>query len=473
MFMSKKEDINVKELDKELNGTVAESESLTNGLEVGEEDIDVLNVLEAAEPEEAANVDEKSSNAEGDIELMADAGFDELEIERDAATKIAEAVGVNQKKENLNDSMEIEDILDETENSEALDQNTQETEEDESEQPKKKAGKSKKSSSSKAFRTERDAFEDREKRRLEAEQRKNEAYEENLKWQLIQSHRLKNSILKGSLISVEDTSSKDGLVAVVEYAGYRVLIPFREMFAKEPIANVGSLTKEEVIRRHRLLLLKLLGAEVEFVIAAAQTVTDPTTKQKTKIVVGSRKLALNRTRRYYFGKNSAGERRINVGDKIKQVPIIAVGRESIRVVIGGVETSIKKNSLSYKYISNVAAEFKVGMKIDVLITDITENDPEDPSDVSIKANHKITYLPYFKENVKNCKPGGYYKAQITHVQSFQFYLFLTDINAPAFCRVARFWDVSDLPKPGDEVIFMANMIDDNLGVVHGVITRTL
>ena len=142
MFMSKKEDINVKELDKELNGTVAESESLTNGLEVGEEDIDVLNVLEAAEPEEAANVDEKSSNAEGDIELMADAGFDELEIERDAATKIAEAVGVNQKKENLNDSMEIEDILDETENSEALDQNTQETEEDESEQPKKKAGKS-------------------------------------------------------------------------------------------------------------------------------------------------------------------------------------------------------------------------------------------------------------------------------------------------------------------------------------------
>ena len=73
--MSKKEDINVKELDKELNGTVAESESLTNGLEVGEEDIDVLNVLEAAEPEEAANVDEKSSNAEGDIELMADAVF--------------------------------------------------------------------------------------------------------------------------------------------------------------------------------------------------------------------------------------------------------------------------------------------------------------------------------------------------------------------------------------------------------------
>lgn len=469
--MSKKENM----VGIESNEEITTPEEMLADFRVSEEDMDTLKDHDSsavADEDCEDKVEEKQ-----DESVEEEDSFDDIEIEKGATTKIAQAVGLNKDQTADSDSIDLDELLEAQNSQDAVsDEKENNTAESLAEKGTKKQERELLAGTKTArseFRTERDAFELRAKRRLEAEERQKEIYEENVKWQLIQSHKKKKSILKGNLISIEETTSNDGLLAVVEYAGYRVLIPFREMFAKEPIANIEGLTKEEIIRRHRLLMLKLLGAEVEFVIAGAQTVTDPKTKTKTKIVIGSRKAALGRTRRYYFGKNSEGERRINIGDKIKQVPIIAVGRESVRVVIGGVETSIKKNRLSYKYISNVAAEFKVGMKIDVIIMDIIENNPDDSSDVSILANHKITYLPFFKENIKNCKPGGYYKAQITNVQSHQFYLFLPDINAPAFCRVARFWDVSDLPKPGDEVIFMANVIDTKLGVVHGVITRTL
>lgn len=397
------------------------------------------------------------SESEEDLDDSLEGG---LEIEKDATTRIAHIMGMRRHA----DEGHAEEDFSEDDEAEEVPEKAPE------EAPKAKATKKSKDA---GFNTNRDVYEQRMARRMEKQQKDDEAYEQNLKWQLIQNHRMKKSILKGVLTSIEDTSSEDALLAVVEYTGFRVVIPFSEMFAKEPIANASALSHEELVKRHRQLLLKLLGAEIDFIVVAAQTLTDANTREKKKIILGSRKQALTKQRRFYFGKNKADERRINPGDMIRQVPIIAVGRESVRVVIGGVETTVHKNSLSYKFLSSVSTDFKVGMKIDLIITDIKENDPEDSSDVTLRANHKMTQLPYFKEHVKGCKPGGYYRAQITYVKGYQVYLFLTDINAPAFCRILRLWDVSDLPKPGDEVVFMANNIDEERGVVHGVITRTL
>lgn len=415
---------------------MVENESLTV------DEIDELDALDASIDEIAMQAVEETPVEES------------LEIEKDATTRITKMMGMYEEDEN--------------DKSEEVDNTETEPVQQNEDKPVTSAKKAKS-----GFNTNRDVYDKRLSRRLERQQKEDEAYEQNLKWQLIQNHRMKRSILKGVLTSIEDTSSDDALMAVIEYTGFRVIVPFSEMFAKEPINNAADLSHEELVKRHRQLLLKLLGAEVDFIIVAAQTINDPNTRKKRKVILGSRKQALTKQRRFYFTKNKADERRINPGDMIRQVPIIAVGRESVRVVIGGVETTIHKNNLSYKFLSSVNSDFKVGMKIDVIITDIKENNADDSSDVILRANHKMTQLPYFKEHVKNCKPGGYYRAQITYVKGYQVYLFLTDINAPAFCRILRLWDVSDLPKPGDEVVFMANNIDEERGVVHGVITRTL
>lgn len=321
------------------------------------------------------------------------------------------------------------------------------------------------------FNTARDRFERVEGLRQDRQRSKEEEYDETMRWNMLQTHRTQHAILRGKLISVEDTQTEDGVSARIEYAGFGVLIPASQMFLNEPIANAESIPREELVRRRRQILLKLLGAELEFVIVVAQTAWED--NEPKRIVIGSRKQALSRQRKFYFKKNALGDRRINVGDLIREVPIVAVGRESVRVAIGGVETSIHKSNLSHKYLDNISAEFKTGMKIDLVVTKIEELDPEDSSNVRLVANHKMTKMPYYRESVKNCKVGSYYKAQITYINGLQIRMFLTDINAPAFSKVLRLWDTSDLPKPGDEVVFLANSIDTERGVVIGAITRTL
>lgn len=309
-----------------------------------------------------------------------------------------------------------------------------------------------------------EAFKEREELRM---REVSEREEISLKWHIVQDYFHTKKIARGTVISVEETTS-GMVVAVVNFNGFRVVIPASEFFIK-PIAIEPGVSEHQRIRREKQVIVKSLGAEVEFVIVHANQENNKETKQKEYIVLASRKQALLRQIKYYFGKKN-GERRVEPGRIIRNVPIIAVGKEALMVSICGIDKVMNKAQLSYKFLGSLIDEFHVGDRIDVAVLDVI--DKPDGS-VDIQVSHKQTQLEQFKRNVLNCSVGGMYRGVITIVKDNTVQLYLTDVDVPAFSKIVKLNNIEELPSAGDTVLLVANKIVPERGLVLGTIIRLI
>lgn len=309
-----------------------------------------------------------------------------------------------------------------------------------------------------------EAFREREELRM---REVSEREETSLKWHIVQDYLHTKKIARGTVISVEETTS-GMVIAVINFNGFRVVVPASEFFIK-PIAIEPGVNEHQRIRREKQVLVKSLGAEVEFVIVHANQEVNKDTKEKEYIVLASRKQALQRQIKYYFGKKN-GVRRVEPGRIIRNVPIIAVGKEALMVSICGIDKVMNKAQLSYKFLGTLTETFHVGDRIDVAVLDVT--DKEDGG-VDIKVSHKQTQIEQFKRNVQNCSVGGMYRGVITIVKDDTVQLYLTDVDVPAFSKIVKLNNIEELPSAGDTVLLVANKIVPERGLVLGTIIRLI
>lgn len=309
-----------------------------------------------------------------------------------------------------------------------------------------------------------EAFREREELRMRDVA---EREEQSLKWHIVQDYLHTKKIGRGTVISVEETTS-GMVVAVVNFNDFRVVIPASEFFVK-PIAVEAGVSEQQRIRREKQVIVKSLGAEVEFVLVHAKQENNKDTRQKEYIVLASRKQALLRQVRYYFGKKN-DMRRVESGRIIRNVPVIAVGKEALMVSICGIDKVMNKAQLSYKFLGSLVDAFHVGDRIDVAILDII--DKED-GNIDIQISHKQTQLEQFKRNVSNCSVGGMYRGVITIVKDNTVQLYLTDVDVPAFSKIVKLNNIEELPSAGDTVLIVANKIVPERGLVLGTIIRLI
>ena len=308
------------------------------------------------------------------------------------------------------------------------------------------------------------AFQEKEMLRMRAV---NEREEQALKWHIVQDYAHTKKIARGTVISVEETTS-GMVIAVVNFNDFRVVIPASEFFVKA-IAVEEGVSNQARIRREKQVLVKSLGAEVEFVIAHAKQEKNTNTNEKEYVILASRKQALLRQIKYYFGKKG-DVRRVEAGKIIRNVPIIAVGKEALMVTVCGIDKVLTKAQLSYKFLGTLVNTFYVGDRIDVAVLDVIEKDNDT---VDIKVSHKQTQLPQFKKNISNCSIGGMYRGTITIVRDNTVQLYLDVVNVPAFSKIIKLSNVEDLPSAGDTVLLVANKIVPERGLVLGTIIRII
>lgn len=307
-----------------------------------------------------------------------------------------------------------------------------------------------------------DALREREELK---ERRSVEREEKSLKWHIIQEHFHRKKIAKGTLISVEETSN-GMVIAVIDFNGFRVIVPAAEFFVK-PIAVEEGVSKQQRIRREKQVIVKSLGAEVEFVIVHATQEVNKETKAKEYVIIASRKQALLRQIKYYFEKVNDG-RRIEPGKIIRNVPIIAVGKDSLMVSVCGIDKTMAKPQLSYKFLGNLGEAFKVGDKIDLAVLAVEE---KESGAIDLTVSHKQTQLDMFRRNVQNCSVGGMYRGKITIVRDDNVQLYLTDVDVPAYSKILKLNNIEELPSAGDTVLFVAHKIVPEKGIVLGTIIR--
>ena len=262
-------------------------------------------------------------------------------------------------------------------------------------------------------------------------------------------------ILSGTFGGLEQLDSGK-YVGIVDYKGYRILIPMKQMIYNYPNQLQGPEYKEEMQKLHRNLS-NMLGAQIDFMVKGIDS--------KAHSVVASRKDAMRRKRQiFYIDEDLNGERRVREG-RLVQARIIGVHEKILRLEIFGVETAIFARNLSWKWIGDVHDHYSVG---DHIVVRVTKVDIDDIDNIRIKVAVRSD-VNSAADNLKLCKIQGKYSGTVIDVHKGVCFIRLNNgVNAVAHsCRDRRY------PGKKDDVSFTVTSIDEERGTAVGIITRII
>ena len=275
-------------------------------------------------------------------------------------------------------------------------------------------------------------------------------------WHEIHNAYRTRRILTGMLGGIEEMGSGN-TVAVVEYKGYRVIIPIKEMGVLKSNNNTPEYHKEFILRQQKLLS-SMLGAEIDFIVKGIDS--------KTRSVVASRKDAMLKKRQtFYMETDANGAYKIYDG-RIVQARVIAVAEKAIRIEAFGVECSIVSRDLSWDWLGDAHDRYSIGDEILVRIQSVNR---EDTNNISIKADVKSVTEKNNRPNLSLCRVQGKYAGKVTDVHKGVVYVRLTNgINAIAHSCLDR-----RMPAKKDDVSFAVTAIEEGRGIAIGIITRII
>ena len=274
-------------------------------------------------------------------------------------------------------------------------------------------------------------------------------------WHEIRNAYRTRRVLTGILGGLEQTDNGK-TIAIVEYKGYRIVIPLKEMVFDYQNDLSGDEYDAMIVRWHKLLS-KMLGAEIDFIVKGIDS--------KTRSVVASRKDAMLKKRKiFYMDTNEDGEYRIYEG-RIIQARVIATAEKAIRIEAFGVECSILARDLAWEWIGDARDHYAVGDQILVRVRSVNREDIEN---ITITADVR-SLSEARQNNLSLCRVQSKYAGKITDVYKGIVYIRLTNgINAIAHSCLDR-----RMPGKKDDVSFVVTSIDEEHGVARGIITRII
>lgn len=275
-------------------------------------------------------------------------------------------------------------------------------------------------------------------------------------WHEIQNSYRTRRIMTGTLDGIERTDS--GLtLAVVNYKGFRIAIPLKEMMLYTERMPTGDEYIELMERLGRILNSRL-GSEIDFIVKGYDN--------ETRSVVASRRDAMLRKRQtFYMDTDELGEHMIYEG-RVVQARVVAVAEKVVRVEAFGVECSIQAQGLSWEWIGNARDHFCVGDRVLIRIQSI---DRQDVENISITADMRSVSSTTNLDNLKKIIPQARYAGRVTDVRNGVVYIRLNNgVNAIAHSCYDR-----RTPGKKDDVSFSVTRINEEQGVAVGIITRII
>lgn len=265
--------------------------------------------------------------------------------------------------------------------------------------------------------------------------------------------QMRKRLLTGRIGGVERLESGQTAV-VVEYKGYKVIIPLSEMITE----NGDNADSAEVRLKYSKILSGMLGAEIDFVVRGVS--------DEEPIAAASRKEAmLIKRKTFYIDKDEAGLPVIRAG-RIVQARIISVFEKGIYIEAFGVECPIFNRDLSWGWLGDARDKFAIGERVLVHINSVGI---DADGNVSITGDVKTTLQSNDLENLKKCKVQSRYAGTVVDiVRGMPRIRLLNGANAIAHTCLDR-----RTPGKKDEVSFVVTNLDEKRGVAMGVITRII
>lgn len=275
-------------------------------------------------------------------------------------------------------------------------------------------------------------------------------------WHEIHNAYRTRRILTGQLGGIEQTDNGK-TIAIVDYKGFRIVIPLKEMMINVGRSPSGQEYAELMLRQNKILG-NMLGAEIDFSVKGIDS--------KSRSVVASRREAMLKKRQiFYLDTDASGMYRIYEG-RIVQARVIAVAEKVLRVEIFGVECSIMARDLAWDWIGDAHERFSVGDQVLVRVLNVRRDSLEE---IAVKADIKSVSQNTSHDNLKKCRIQSKYAGKVTDVHKGVVYIRLSNgVNAVAH-------SCYDYRTPGkkDDVSFAVTRLDEERGVAVGIITRII
>ena len=278
--------------------------------------------------------------------------------------------------------------------------------------------------------------------------------QEDVNWHELTNSFRTRKILSGMLGGIEKLES-GWVVAVIQYKGYRVIIPMEEMMIN--LEGDGRENADTVNRQTRLAN-NMLGAEIDFIVRDMD--------QKTRSIVASRKEAMLRKRQlFYFTEGTDGHPMVRPG-RIVEARVIAVAPKAVRLEVFGVECSLKARDMAWEWMVDANDKFANG---DIVLVKVLKMTAESPENMRVEVNAKEAQPDTNRENLMRLRRQGKYVGKITDVYKGTYFIHLNNgVNA-----VAHSCNTASLPGRKDEVGFVVTRINDETQVAEGIITRVI
>ena len=289
------------------------------------------------------------------------------------------------------------------------------------------------------------------KDRIETEEERREVI-----WHEIKTSHIAGRILTGTLDGVEQTPSGRTIV-VVDYKGYRIAIPLKEMMLYSGPVPYGAKYKS-FMERMNSILATMLTAEIDFIVRGLDNTA--------RSVVASRKAAMLRKRQtFYLDTNEDGVPMIYEG-RVVQARVIGVAEKVLRVEVFGVECTIFARDLSAAWFGDAREYYSVGDRVLVRVLTI---DRDDINHISITADIRSVSSAANQSNLDKCVLQGKYAGRVTDVRHGVVFIRLNNgVNAVAHTCYDR-----RMPGKKDDVSFAVTRLDEERGIAVGIITRII
>ncbi len=279
---------------------------------------------------------------------------------------------------------------------------------------------------------------------------------EDVIWHEIHNAYRTRRILTGQLGGIEQTDNGK-TIAIVDYKGFRIVIPLKEMMINVGRSPSGQEYAELMLRQNKILG-NMLGAEIDFIVKGIDS--------KARSVVASRREAMLKKRQiFYLDTDASGMYRVHEG-RIVQARVIAVAEKVLRVEVFGVECSIMARDLAWDWIGDAHERFSVGDQVLVRVLSVRRDGPEE---IAVKADIKSVSQNTSHDNLKKCRIQSKYAGKVTDVHKGVVYIRLSNgVNAVAHsCYDYR------MPGKKDDVSFAVTRLDEERGVAVGIITKII
>ena len=275
-------------------------------------------------------------------------------------------------------------------------------------------------------------------------------------WHEIHNAYRTRRLLTGQLGGIEQTDNGK-TIAIVDYKGFRIVIPLKEMMINVGRNPSGQEYAELMLRQNKILG-NMLGAEIDFIVKGIDS--------KARSVVASRRDAMLKKRQiFYLDTDASGMYRVHEG-RIVQARVTAVAEKVLRVEVFGVECSIMARDLAWDWIGDAHERFSVGDHVLVRVLSVRRDGLED---IAVKADIKSVSQNTSHDNLKKCRIQSKYAGKVTDIHKGVVYIRLSNgVNAVAH-------SCYDYRTPGkkDDVSFAVTRLDEERGVAVGIITRIL